>query len=91
MTDPDNSIDGARDAERDASGYTDLVAEVEAIEASVDGSTPGLVKQEVVALRHKIEMPPLKQDGNNDINSPVVRKANVDRVRAVAQALAPKV
>lgn len=91
MTDPDNSIQTAREDADEASGYADLVAEVEAIEADVDGSTTAPIKAQVVALRNKVERPPLKQDGNNDVNAPTVRKAQVDAVRAVAQALAPKV
>ena len=91
MTDPDNSIDGARDDQRDASGYTDLVAEVEAIEAAVDGSTTASVKAEVVALRNKVERPPLKADGDNEINSAPKRKAGVEAVQAVAQDLAERV
>jgi hypothetical protein len=91
MTDPDNSIATARLEADEASGYVDLVEEVEAVEFAVDGETPAAVKAEVVALRNRIERPPLKQDASNDVNSAQVRKANVDRVRAVAQALAPKV
>lgn len=86
-----NSIEKAREDRDDATGYADLVAEVEAIEAAVDGSTPAAVKSEVVALRNKVERPPLKEDFSNNINSLPVRKAQVDAVRAVAQALAPKV
>lgn len=86
-----NSIEKAREDRDAAVGYDELVAEVEAIEAAVDGSTPTPVKAEVVALRNKIERPPLNEDFSNNINSIPVRKAQVDAVRAVAQALAPKV
>lgn len=86
-----NSIEGAR-AERDAdSGYADLVAEVAALEAAVSDDTPAPVRERIVALRNKVERPPLNQDGNNDHNSPVVARENVDRVRAVARALADEV
>ncbi|HEX3733784.1 MAG TPA: hypothetical protein VHU86_01395 [Solirubrobacterales bacterium] len=91
MTDPDSSINGAREDQRDASGYTDLVAEVEAIETAVDGSTTASVKAEVVALRNKVERPPLKADGDNEINSASKRKADVEAVQAVAQDLAERV
>jgi hypothetical protein len=87
----DNSIGGARAAQDEASGYAELVEEVEAIEAAVDGETTTTVKAKVVALRNQIERPPLKQDGDNEINSAEKRKADVDAVRAVAQALAEEV
>jgi hypothetical protein len=83
-----NSIQKAREDRDEAVGYDDLVAEVEAIEAAVDGSTTAEVKEKVVALRNKIERPPLNEDFSNNINSIPVRKAQVDAVRAVAQALA---
>lgn len=85
-----NSIEKAREDRDAAVGYDELVAEVEAIEAAVDGSTKAEVKEEVVALRNKIERPPLNEDFSNNINSIPVRKAQVDAVRAVAQALAAK-
>ena len=85
------SIAEAR-AERDAAtGYTTLLAEVKAIEAAVSGSTTPAVKSEVTALGNKVRRPPLREDFSNDVNSLPVRKAQVDAVRAVAQALAPKV
>lgn len=86
-----NSIEEARADRDEATGFADLVAEVEAIEAAVDGGTTAPVKAEVVALRNKIERPPLREDFSNDANSVEIQKANVDAVRAVAQALAPKV
>jgi hypothetical protein len=86
-----NSIEGAR-AERDATtGYVDLLAEVEALEAAVDGDTPATVASEVAALGNKVRRPPLRADFSNDHNSLEVRKADVDRVRAVARALAYRV
>lgn len=86
-----NSIQKAREDRDAATGYDDLLAEVEAIEAQVDGSTPDKVRSEVVALRNKVERPPLREDFSSSANSIVVRKQNVDNVRAVAQALAAKV
>jgi hypothetical protein len=88
---PDNSIQGAREARDAATGYTVLRAEVVAIEASVDGGTTAAVREEVVALRNKVERPPLNEDFSNDTNSLVIKKAQVDAVRAIAQALALKV
>jgi hypothetical protein len=83
-----NSIQKAR-AERDhAAGYDALVEEVEELEAS---EATGTVREGIVRLRNKIEMPPLKEGFSNDANSAVARKANVDAVRAVAQALAEEV
>jgi hypothetical protein len=85
------SIDGAREAFQDASGYTALVAEVEAVEARVSGDTPWDVRERVETLRRKVEQPRLKDPRNNSIGSPVVARENVDRIRAAAQALADEV
>jgi hypothetical protein len=84
------SIDGHRDAQRDATGYADLVAEVGALEAGVTDSTPHDVREAIVNLRNKTERPPLKQDASNDINSPEVRRGNVARAGAVAADLADR-
>jgi hypothetical protein len=83
-----NSIEGAR-AERDqATGYADLLAEVEAMEARVTDEAKSTVRDAVEALGNKVRRPPLRADSSNDHNSLEVRRADVDSVRAYAQGLA---
>lgn len=79
------SIDAARQDDDDASGYTDLVAEVEALEARVTERTNGGLREDVARLRAKVEREPLKDERTVSV---FIRKQNVDRVRAYAQSLA---
>ncbi|HYQ79733.1 MAG TPA: hypothetical protein VEP91_11560 [Solirubrobacterales bacterium] len=86
------SLQAAREDRDAATGYADLRAEVEALEAAVDADTGEDVKGEIVALRNKIERPPLLEGfSSNSTNSVEVQRENVERVRAVARDLAERV
>jgi len=88
----DGSIQAAREERDRLTGYADLRAEVEALEAAVDGDTGGDVQGEIVALRNKIERPPLLEGfSNNSTNSVELQRENVERVRAIARDLAERV
>ena len=79
------SIDAARQDDDDASGYTALVAEVEALEARVTDQTNGGLREDVARLRAKVERAPLKDERTVSV---VLRRQNVDTARAIAQNLA---
>jgi hypothetical protein len=94
------SIQNAREARDEQTGYAALRAEVEALEAAVapttetvdgDKGVPSGIYAEVLSLRNKIERPPLLEDFSNGANSVELQRENVERVRAVARDLASRV